>query len=66
MSNETPEFNGECAFAVSLGKTDEPQSGKQQIQQDGRTFYFQNGVAKTLFKLLNRADKADAAWAARA
>ena len=65
MSSETPEYDGECSFAVSLGKTDEPQSGKHRLEMDGRTFYFRNGIAKGIFKLMNRADKADAAWAAR-
>lgn len=61
----TPEYGGECAFAISLGKTDEPQSGAHQLVQDGRTFYFRNGVAKFLFKTFGRADKADANWAER-
>lgn len=60
-----PEYGGQCAFAVSLGKSDEPESGKHQLVQDGRTFYFKNPVAKALFKMFNRADKADQNWAAR-
>lgn len=61
-----PEFGGQCAFAVSLGKSDDPESGKHQMVQDGRTFYFKNGVAKFLFKTFNRAGKADQNWASRA
>lgn len=60
-----PEYGGECAFAVSMGKSDAPESGKHQVVQDGRTFYFKNPVAKFLFKTLKRADKADQNWAAR-
>jgi len=60
-----PEYGGECAFAVSLNKSDSPESGKHQMTQDGRTFYFKNGVAKFLFKALNRTGKADQNWAAR-
>ena len=59
------EYGGQCAFAVSLGKTDEPESGKHQLTQDGRTFYFKNPVAKFLFKTFNRSAKADERWAAR-
>ena len=60
------EYGGECAFAVSLGKSDAPESGKHQMVDGGRTFYFKNAVAKFLFKVLKRADKADQNWAARA
>lgn len=64
-ANSDVEYGGECAFAVSLGKSDAPESGKHQLVQDGRTFYFKNPVAKFLFKMLNRADKADQNWASR-
>ena len=67
MSNGTPtaqpEYGGQCAFAVSLGKTDEPESGKHQLAQDGRVFYFKNAVAKFLFKTLKRSGAADQKWA---
>ena len=65
MSESTtpePEYGGQCAFAVSLGKTDEPESGKHQLEQNGRLFYFKNAVAK----FLNRRDKADQKWAEQA
>lgn len=65
-SSASPEYGGQCAFAVSLGKSDEPESGKHQLVQDGRTFYFKNPVAKFLFKTFNRSAKADQNWAARA
>ena len=60
-----PEYGGECAFAMSLNKSDSPESGKHQLVKGGRTFYFKNPVAKFLFKGLNRANKADQNWAAR-
>ena len=66
MSDATtpqPEFGGQCAFAVSLGKSDEAESGKHQLEQNGRLFYFKNPVAKFLFKMLNRSGKADQKWA---
>ena len=66
MSDPTtpqPEFGGQCAFAVSLGKSDDAESGKHQLDQNGRLFYFKNPVAKFLFTTLHRADKADKKWA---
>lgn len=65
MSETTPEFGGECAFAVSLGKNDPPQSGSTQAVIDGKTYYFQNPVAKFLFKTLRRADTAHTVYNAR-
>ena len=58
------EYGGQCAFAMSLNKKDEPESGKHQMTVDGRTYYFKNGVAKFLHKTLNRGAKADANWKA--
>ena len=60
-----PEYGGECAFAVSLDKSDSPESGQYQTVKDGRTFYFKNPVAKVLFNTFNRVGKADRNWAAR-
>lgn len=65
MSEATPEFDGECAFAVSLGKNDPPQSGAHQADIDGKTYFFQNPVAKFLFKTMGRANKAHENYAAR-
>lgn len=64
-SGDSVEYGAQCAFAVSLGKSDEPESGEHQWVQDGRTFYFKNAVAKFLFKTLNRTGKADQNWASR-
>ncbi|NNE96945.1 MAG: hypothetical protein HKN24_13045 [Acidimicrobiales bacterium] len=67
MSGESaPEYDGHCAFAISLGKSDEQQSGAHKLVQNGRTFHFRNPVAKFLFKTLNRSEKADAHWERRA
>ena len=65
MSEATPEFGGECAFAVSLGKNDPAQSGATQAVVDGKTYYFQNPVAKVLFKVLGRSGKAHENYNAR-
>ena len=55
-------YDGQCAFAVSTGKTD-VKGGKHQLEIDGRTFRFSNPVAKILFKILpNRIAKADQTW----
>ena len=61
MTN-TPEFNGNCAFAVSTGKKD-VKSGKSFAVIDGKTYMFSNPVAKILFKLLpGRVQKANKVW----
>jgi hypothetical protein len=55
-------FDGSCAFATSLGREGigDP---KTAFVQNGTTYYFQNGVAKLLFRLLpGTTDKAHAAW----
>jgi hypothetical protein len=61
--SNTPEFDGECAFAVSLGKRQVEGSPEQALVEGDKTYYFKNGAARFLWKLLpNRAPKADAAW----
>ncbi len=61
----TPEYDGECAFALSTGKRDVAGSSKHDIIDGDRTYYFSNGAAKFLWKILpNRAAKADAVWTA--
>ncbi len=58
------EFNGECAFAVSLGKLAVPGSSNHQLIEDGRIYYFKNPVARFLWRVLpNRAAKAEMTWA---
>ena len=61
MTN-APEFNGNCAFAVSTGKND-VKGGKSFAVIDGKTYAFSNPIAKMLFKLLpNRVEKANRVW----
>lgn len=56
------EFNGQCAFAVSTGKT-AIAGGKHTATIHGKTYAFSNPVAKLLFKLLpNRIKKAETVW----
>lgn len=60
--NNTTEFDGHCAFAVSTGKTD-VMGGTHRATIKGKTYAFSNPVAKVLFKLLpNRIEKANANW----
>lgn len=59
-----PEFNGECAFALSTGKTGVAGQPKHELVEDGKTFYFSNPVARFLWKVLpNREAKARSVWA---
>ena len=61
-TSNVAEYDGQCAFAVSTGKTNVA-GGKHQAIIDGKTYVFSNGVAKLLFKLLpNRVIKADEVW----
>jgi len=63
--NPQPEYDGECAFAVSTGKRDVAGSASHSVVDGDRTYYFKNGVARFLWKVLpGRAAKADATWAA--
>lgn len=58
-----PEFDGQCAFALSTGKRGVDGSAKHQLTEDGKTYYFKNGAARFLWKVLpNRAGKAQAGW----
>ena len=60
--NDSIQYNGHCAFAVSTGKLD-VKGGKHQLTIQGRTYLFSNPVAKFLFKVLpNRIEKADENW----
>jgi hypothetical protein len=65
-TNAQPAFDGECAFAVSLGKSGVEGTAKTTLVVSDTTYHFSNPVAKMLFRVLpNRAAKADAAWALR-
>jgi YHS domain-containing protein len=66
MNNEIPndklEYDGQCAFAVSTGKTS-VKGGSSHTTKNGKTYAFSNPVAKILFLILpNRIKKADAVW----
>jgi hypothetical protein len=64
--SQQPEFGGECAFALSANKRNVAGSSKHQIVDNEKTYYFKNGAARILWKVLpNRAAKANAVWASQ-
>ena len=55
-------FDGQCAFALSTGKTD-VKGGKHRLIIDQKTYLFSNPIAKLLFRLLpNCLEKATSNW----
>ena len=65
QSNQSNEFEGHCAFALTLGKKDV--MGKKSIYliKDGKKYLFSNPVAKLLFRVLpGRLKKAESNWSA--
>lgn len=69
MEHDKPDttvaYGGDCAFALSTGKSGVPASSRHQIVDGGRTFYFSNPVARLLWRILpGRSSKADATWSA--
>ena len=58
------EYNGLCAFALSVGKTDVPGVSKHFANINGKYYCFSNIIAKWLFKLLpSSITKAEQNWA---
>ncbi|MEW7279805.1 hypothetical protein ABW636_14525 [Aquimarina sp. 2201CG1-2-11] len=63
MSTYNIEYSGNCAFAVSTGKTAIEANTKYILTKNGKHYAFSNLVAKFLFNVLpNRIKKADKAW----
>ena len=61
-----PEFNGQCAFAVSLGKKNVDCNGKYNIVKNEKKYNFSNPVAKFLWRVLpGRKQKAESNWSSR-
>ncbi len=64
-STPDPAFDGQCAFAVSVGKLGVEGSADHQLADGDTTYYFKNGVARFLWRVLpGREAKAAAAWQA--
>jgi len=61
----SPEFGGECAFAVSLGKRAMGKESCFEIR-DGKRYLFLNPVARFLWRILpGRVQAAERHWLAR-
>lgn len=64
-----PEFEGRCAFALSIGRTSNTPRGKSdyRLTRNGNRYFFAGGLQKILFRLipgsLTRAHRNwDASW----
>ena len=61
--SSSPEFEGQCAFALSTGKKGVPGKAGIALEEDGKTYLFSNPVAKFLWKVLpGRKEKAESTW----
>jgi len=62
-NNPYPEFDGHCAFSLSIGKRGVMGSEKHKLHRNGKLYLFSNPVAKLLFRLLpNSVKKAEKTW----
>ncbi|WP_421774297.1 hypothetical protein [Gracilimonas sp.] len=62
-SQQSSEFDGQCAFALSTGKKGVHGKENCYLVQDGKKYVFSNPVAKFLWRILpGRVKKAEAAW----
>ena len=62
METKNLEYNGNCAFALSTGKTG-VEGEAIYLTKNNKTYDFSNPVAKLLFRVLpGRAEKANALW----
>ncbi len=58
-----PQFEGQCAFALSIGKRGVVGFEKYQLSRAGKVYLFSNLVAKLLFQVLpGRLAKAEKTW----
>ncbi|WP_422935389.1 hypothetical protein [Sinomonas sp. P47F7] len=67
MSESTvTEFDGKCAFALSVGPAAKAPEGKPEhiLVRDGKTYVFSAAVPKWLFQIIpGSADRAQKNWA---
>lgn len=62
-SNQSPEFEGQCAFALSTGKKEVEGKENCYLVQGGKKYLFSNPVAKFLWRILpGRKEKAESTW----
>jgi hypothetical protein len=58
-----PEFDGQCAFALSTGKKGVAGTPTLSALQGGKKYLFSNPVAKVLWHVLpGRKQKAETTW----
>jgi len=66
QSEPSPEFGGQCAFALSTGKKGVAGKPAWSTVRDGKKYLFSNPVAKFLWHVLpSRQSKAERTWAER-
>jgi hypothetical protein len=63
QSAEAPEFDGQCAFALSTGKKGVAGKPALYAVQDGKRYLFSNPVARFLWRVLpGRRESAQRTW----
>lgn len=63
LSQQSPEFGGQCTFALSLGKKGIAGDPGCYTVQDGKKYLFANPVLKVLWKVIpDRVRKAERTW----
>ncbi|MBI3563053.1 MAG: hypothetical protein HY080_15190 [Gammaproteobacteria bacterium] len=63
QSEQSAEFNGHCAFAVSLGKKEMAGNESYYVIQDGKKYLFSNPIVKFLWRVIpGRKNKAESIW----
>lgn len=63
QAKQVAKYDGQCAFAVSLGKKDVMGSESHVLIQNGEKYLFSNPVAKLIWRIIpGRKQKADSAW----
>lgn len=66
QSEQRPEYRGQCAFALSIGKKGVAGKDNCYMIQDGRKYLFSNSVARFLWRVLpGRRDNAERNWSDR-
>lgn len=61
--NPSPEFGGQCAFAMSIGKKHVTGRENCHLVRDGKKYLFSNPVARFLWQIMpGRKQKAEANW----
>ena len=66
--SDAPDFDGRCAFALSLGPADKAPQGKSDctLEHEGHTYVFSGAVPLFLFSVLpGSAARAQRHWAER-